>query len=207
MMNYFTNKDSWSGGFYELALELGNYSDTYSNERITSALKVLWSYPLLNGVYLQRNQEPSQQQCISIHDFTAPSTQNHLQGLAALSDKIQVACGTCTVREEEDGSDWLIFYIPLGTLIDVYPIIGGYPFGSTDEESCKSWQVSINDWLIELGKYVFDVVEFRLGLVGFEVSGDVYAQELFEKGIPEERYQGYLLPETDSLTWYPPNSW
>jgi hypothetical protein len=207
MMSYFTNKDSWSGGFYELALELGNYSDTYSDERITSALKVLWSYPLLTGVYLQRDREPSQQQCISIHNCTTHPTQNHLQGLAALSDKIQVACGTFTVREEEDGSDWLVFYIPLGTLVDVYPIIGGYPFGSTDEESCKSWQVSINDWLVELGKYIFKLVKFRLGIVGFEVSGETYAQDLSEKGIPEQRYEGYLLPAIDSLRWYPPNSW
>jgi hypothetical protein len=161
----------------------------------------------LNGVYLQRNQEPSQQKYISIHNFIISLSQNHLQGLAALSDKIQVACGTFTVREEEDGADWLVFYIPLGTLIDVYPIIGGYPFGSTGEKSCKLWQVSINDWLVELGKYIFDIIEFRLGLVGFEVSGDVYAKELSEKGIPEQRYQGYLLPETDSLRWYPPNSW
>ena len=65
-MNYFTNKDSWSGGFYELALELGNYSDEYSDKRIASALKAFWSYPLLNGVYLRRDREPAQQQCISI---------------------------------------------------------------------------------------------------------------------------------------------
>ncbi len=206
MMNYFTNTDSWTGGFYELALELGNYSDKYSDERINSALKVLWSYPLLNGIYLQRDREPSQQQCISIHNWIIPLTQNHLQGLAALSDKIQVACGTCTVREE-DGSDWLVFYIPLGTLVDIYPIIGGYPFGSTDEKFCKQWQEPIDNWFIELGKYVFNVVEFRLGLVGFDVSGEAYSQELSKQGIPEERYRGYLLPETDLLAWYPPNSW
>ena len=206
-MNHFTNENSWVGGFYELALELGNYSDEYSDERIASALKAVWSYPLLNGVYLRRDREPAQQQRISIHNFTTPPTQNHFQGLAALSDEIQVACGTCTVREEEDGSDWLVFYIPLGTLVEVYPMIDGYPFGSTDEKACKLWQVSINGWLVELGKYVFHMVEFRLGLIGFEVSGDAYAQDLSEKGIPEERYKGYLVPETDSIRWYPPNSW
>jgi len=47
------------------------------------------------------------------------------------------------------------------------------------------WQLPINDWLVELGRHVFEVVPFRLGLVGFEVSGKAYAGELFEEGVPK----------------------
>lgn len=28
--------------------------------------------------------------------------------------------------------------------------------------------------------------------------------ELLERGVPEERWVGYLVPSGDSLTWYPP---
>ena len=32
-----TDKDSWSGGFYELALELGNYSDEYDGKKFLTS--------------------------------------------------------------------------------------------------------------------------------------------------------------------------
>jgi hypothetical protein len=207
MRNYFTNKDSWSGGYYELAIELGEHSDEHSDERLTAAMKALWSYPLLKGVYLQRDKETFEQQRILTHDITVKlAEQSNLQGLATLPNNMQVACGTVDIREEE-GSDWLVFYIPLGALSEVYPV-GGYPFQPAgDETFCKLWQVPIDLWLVDVGKYVFNVVDFRLGLVGFDVSGRSYAHELLETGIPEQRYEGYLWPKIDELRWYPPNLW
>jgi len=40
-------------------------------------------------------------------------------------------------------------------------------------------------------------------LVGFEVSGMAYADELMQVGIPTERDMGYLWPEGDRVTFYP----
>jgi hypothetical protein len=53
----FTADEAWNGGFYELALEVGARSD----DRLRAALKALWSHPDLDGCYLDRGREPSDQ--------------------------------------------------------------------------------------------------------------------------------------------------
>ena len=131
-------------------------------------------------------------------------SQGHLYGIATLPNGKRVACGTCPVRLD-DGSDWLDLYIPLGALGKAHPI-GPYLFNE-DEASCKGWQVPLDNWLVELGKLVFSVVPFKLGLIGWEVSGHTYAREILEKGIPEQRYVGYLWPHEGELEWHPPNTW
>jgi hypothetical protein len=53
----FTADDAWAGGFYELAIEIGSRSD----ERLRAALAAIWQHPDLDGCYLERNREPSEQ--------------------------------------------------------------------------------------------------------------------------------------------------
>jgi len=53
----FAYPDAWSGGYYELAMELGSRSD----ERLRSALATLWAYGGLDGCYLDSTLEPWQQ--------------------------------------------------------------------------------------------------------------------------------------------------
>jgi len=45
----------------------------------------------------------------------------------------------------------------------------------------------------------------RVGLVGWTDGLDDGTDDLLERGVPEERWVGYLVPNGDSLTWYPPN--
>lgn len=100
LMQYFTAPDTWFGGFYELAIELGPRSD----ERLLAALTAVWSDPNLDGAYLDRCMEPWQQ---ARQTVTTESLQiGHLQGLARLPNDVTVACGTCLIRED-DGPDWL----------------------------------------------------------------------------------------------------
>lgn len=53
----FTAPDTWLGGYYELAIELGHRSD----ERLGLALKSIWSLPELEVPYERRDAEPEDQ--------------------------------------------------------------------------------------------------------------------------------------------------
>jgi hypothetical protein len=197
MTKYFTSNDVWNGGFYELALELGERSDV----RLLSALTALWQNLSLKGCYLEREQEPADQVKLIPSEEMLRSGQ-HLLGLARLPNKTQVACGTVAIRED-NGPDWLDFYLPMGALAQAYDV-GGYPF-DIDNKSPESWQKPIDDYLAEIGKFVFSAVPFKLGLIGHEVSGNHYAEEIAEQGIPDERYIGYLWPSGGKLNYFPRN--
>ncbi len=58
-------------------------------------------------------------------------------------------------------------------------------------------------WLREIGEWVFNAVPFRLGLIGWMISGTVYASQIEAQGIPETRGMDYLWPESEILHWYP----
>jgi hypothetical protein len=71
----------------------------------------------------------------------------------------------------------------------------------------REWQTPVDEWLKDIGGHVFSSVPFRLGLIGFEASGEAYASQVAKEGVPAERYFGYLVPDGDELKWYPPNVW
>ena len=194
MTQYFTEANTWFGGFYELALELGSRSD----ERLLAALAAIWSDPDLDGIYLSRDLEPSRQQRLAV---TAELSQvGHLHGLARLPNGATIACGTCIIREE-DGPDWLDFYLPMGALGTVYPV-GGYP-SEPDLAASRHWREALDPWLATIGIRVSDRVAYRLGLIGFEVSGDMYAEDILETGVPADHYPGLLWPTGETITYYP----
>ncbi len=107
---YFTKDDIWYGGFYELAIEVGSNSD----EQISAVLQAIWTHPALEGCYLDRSKEPHEQQRVTSAQAPLESGM-HLQGLALLPNGHRIACGTCLIRED-DGSDWVDFYLPMGAL-------------------------------------------------------------------------------------------
>ena len=194
---YFTKDDVWNGGYYELAIEIGPTSD----QRLRTALTTIWSHPTLQGCYRDRRQEPDEQQQLNPQNDEV-ELEGHLQGIARLPNGIEVACGTCTIREE-NGSDWLDLYIPMGALSEGYEV-ETYPFGESGEYS-EDWQRPVEDWLVAIGHHVFSQVKFALALIGFEVSGDYYAEEIENQGVPEQRFIGYLWPAGEKLTYYPRN--
>jgi hypothetical protein len=194
---YFTKPDTWNGGFYELSLE---FSDS-TEEELRAATHTLWSFPALKGYYLDNNREPDEQEPMNMSPISVEGG-SHLYGLAHLPNGVQVACGSCFVRPDE-GRAWLNFYLPMGALGDAYPV-GGYPFES-DVKKAELWQRPLDNWLAEIGDYVFSLVPFQLGLIGFEVSGDVTFAEQYAKGKPQERYIGYLWPDQGNLEYFPKN--
>jgi hypothetical protein len=188
----FTAESAWGGGFYELAIEVGSRSD----DRLHAAISALWSHPEIEGCHTDRAREPAEQLKLSPDCLVEGC---HLLGVTRLPNGCRITCGTCLIREVEDGSDWLDFYLPLGSLCAAYPV-GGFPFG-TEADWPGPWRYEVEDWLASVGMRVAQSVSFNLGLIGFEVSGQAYAAELAVKGIPAERFIGYLWP-TDGKVEY-----
>ena len=148
----------------------------------------------MNGCYVAHDVEPSQQPRLS------PRLDTRLLGVATLPDGEQVACGTFIVPED-DGPDWIGLYLPVDALASVYDV-GDFPF--VDGQLSRAWREPLDDWLRQIAAAVFVAVPFSLALIGYEVSGMAYADEIRSTGVPYERWVGFLWGDAEDLTWYPP---
>ena len=199
----FTPADRWAGGFYELAMELGERDD----ERLETAIQALCHYPALSGWYVHNDVEPYGQAAV------APSVallkeHSPLYGIAALPDGQRAACGVFVVREEsfepdDTGPDWIGLFIPMGVLETVYDV-GAFPFGDSPS---ADWRIPLDDWLVHIANMVFARVPFGLALIGHEVSGQTYHKDIQREGLPRERWFGHLLASGGRLDWFPPNDY
>ena len=54
---------------------------------------------------------------------------------------------------------------------------------------------------------VFVAAPFPLVLIGHEVSGTDYTDEVQKTGVPEERWAGMLWREDDRLVWHSPTKY
>jgi hypothetical protein len=196
---YFTPADVWRGGSYELKIALGTASD----ERLTAALRAIWSHPSLYGCFTGPNSEPWDQIPVRFEDAEDPFS---LYGLIRTSDRL-LPCTTYVVREKDESgnlpSDFVGLWVPLGALRKVFTV-GTFPFGHADQASV--WRPVIDSVLASVGKNVFYAVPFTVGLIGWEVQltcATVSAS--IERAQKEKRYEGVLLNEDGTLRWYAPN--
>jgi hypothetical protein len=196
---YFVPPDTWNGAYYELAIEVCRQR---SDVKLLAALQAIWEYPDLEGYYRHRDVEPSLQERITVSSSDLQDG-GPLQGLARLPNGLRVACCTYLMRED-DGSDWLDFCLPMGALSTAYDV-GAFPFGTGANHA--SWRIPMDNWLLDIGRHVFRDVKFELALIGHEVSGETNATAILASGIPEKRWIGYLYPQNDKLTYYPPNQY
>ena len=198
-VDYFTRPYAWAGGAYEIAIELGPRSD----ERLLMALRTVWECPPLDGCYLRQDLEPTQQPRVS-PSWDDVELERGVFGLARLPGGEMAPCGAATIREDH-GPDWLDFFLPTGSLEEIDPRVAGYPF--EENSSQRDWREPIDEWLMQIGRRVFERVPFALALIGFEALGQLYAEQLAATGPPEDRWVGYLWPRGDHLEWYPANRW
>ena len=186
----FTANEAWSTGNYELALEFGPRSD----DRLRAALEALWSHPDLDGCYLDRDCEPADQ------PRKQPDLESgHLLGVARLPHGSRVACGSWLRRELGDNSDWLDFYLPVGSLWTAY---GRFPFATRIDLPEDPWLLEVDDWLAKVGLWIARSASFRLGLIGNEVCGWEHAADFTAQGIPAKRFISYLWPSGGSLVYH-----
>ncbi|GGS48901.1 MULTISPECIES: hypothetical protein [Actinokineospora] len=194
----FTDPSNWHGGFYELSLELGDRDDG----RLQRALTALWRAAAISGCYPSADREPPEQTAVPV---TVASLEEfgHLRGIIRLHEGTPVVCG-CVVTRLDDGADWLTLYLPQGALARVDRRVGGFPFGPDGGAVSLDWRAALDAWLAEVAGQVFQEVDFRLGLIGFEIDGDISADGL-RGSVPQERWNGYLLPEQGRLRYTPAN--
>jgi len=192
----FTDDANWTGGFYELAIEIGDTSD----ERLQLALSALWRAAGIEGCYRSRDREPGEQDEIAC--TVASLTEfGHLQGTVRLPSGQRVVCGCVAVREDH-GPDWLDFYLPIEALGRVDHRIGGFPFDQNSGQASLVWRRPLDDWLAAIGTDIFREVDFQLGLIGFETSGNNHSRQL-NGTVPEQRWEGYLIPADGTLRYEP----
>ncbi|SNT46749.1 hypothetical protein SAMN05421812_106416 [Asanoa hainanensis] len=193
----FTLADNWHGGFYELALELGDTNDT----RLEAALRVLWSAAEVEGCYGNHQIAPSEQERVPC-SLMSLLRFGHLHGVVRLPNGAPVVCGVVAVRED-NGPDWLDFYLPLGALGRAEPRSEEHMVGDpTGGSASLTWRRPIDDWLADLGARVYDGAGFRLGLIGNEVSGQTDAATLAGDR-PTRRRIGYLIPADGQVRYLP----
>ncbi|MFI5931760.1 hypothetical protein [Actinoplanes sp. NPDC051494] len=193
----FTIADNWHGGCYELAVEVGRTSD----ERLGRCLEAVWRAAGVHGCYGRDDLEPEDQQRVSL-TLESLRRYGHLRGLVDLPNGVRMVCGAVAVRED-DGPDWLCFYLPIGALGRAEQrMVGSYPYEREGDPPSIGWRAPIDAWLAGVAREVYATVGFRLALIGPEVSGHAYAGDLGDDP-GEPRYLGYLIPRPDGLRHLP----
>jgi hypothetical protein len=196
--SHFAAGHAWKGGHYELFIQ----PSSNSSDELRSVLKALWSYPLLQGCYLERDYDPSTQMRVQPCEVALV---NRLYGVATLPNGTTVDCGSFAMdyagEEELELAHWVCFYLPLGSLSKAYRV-GAYPFGSM--EYVSEWKAPVNLFLFQLAAWIFSRIPFEFGLVGFEVNPSaIPLHAIGANGIPEQRDDGILWNDGGCLKWYP----
>lgn len=164
--------DDWAGGFYELAVDLGDSNPA----RLEDALRALRECA---------GMTPSQ-------PITASAIGRHIRGMTSLAGGQRIVCGTWSVQLPE--RDHASFYLPLGALARIDPRVGGYPF-EPNATGSLTWRRPLDAWLRQLAERVFAVVPFVRGAIGFE------ADDALEAGVSDDRWCSLLIPEDGALSF------
>jgi hypothetical protein len=178
------DRESWTGGFYELAIQLGPPDDA----RLGLAVRVLAGAASIEGPW-HVQWEPDKAQAANW--TVADLARAQLRGLVTLPDRQHVICSVVAVREEH-GDDWLDLCLPLEALGRSDSRIGGFPFGEDGGSASLTWRRPIDNWLAGVAGQVGRAVSFRLAVIGFEISGSVRAEAMSD-GPPHDRGYGLLL--------------
>jgi hypothetical protein len=192
------DEDAWLGGFYELSMELGARSD----ERLLAAAEALWSHPALEGPYAERNVARDRQERVGVERLLVDG--EHVYGVATLPGDVKTPAGSLAFRDDPGATDNLSLYLPLGGLSEAGLDTDSYPWD--EETSAHAWIGPLEEWLVEVAKWVFARVPFEFAAVGFEVNPDPAAVERWRtEGLPppDEQPYGILWPAGQRLDWHP----
>ena len=193
---HFTDPDVWTGGFYELVLELPSQDDLTT----ANALATLWGGPQLSGCFARNDIEPTQQVALTLNSLPI---EGHLYGIATLNDEQRCVCGTYTIHFENEGR-WLGIYMPMSALARIYSL-DGYPFGTATPQLERTLKTT-NEWFYTIAEEMYKRIPFTFGVIGFEPDFTTAKMQVAQ-GIPEVRWDGFVMPTNDRLLWYPPTEY
>ena len=170
-------------------------------EVLRAAIRAVWAHPLLDGPYAQRDAEPEAQPRVPLDPWPESDL---LRGTMAMPNGARVACSTCPLREGEGerpgGPYWLRVGLPMGSLGRAYAV-GAYPF---DDGTPVGWRAPVSEALRGVAAALFARVPFPVAVVGWLPDAEALAEEAMARGVPAERWAGYLVPEGGRLRWWPP---
>jgi hypothetical protein len=169
---------NWLGGYYELAIEIGGRDDA----TLDAALKQLWRAARIEGCYLGGAVRADKLGVLCA--LKAMEQTGSLVGTTRLPDGRDVVAGACANRFD-DGEDWLCLFVPMGALERIDARTAGHPYGPRAGVESLQWRRPLDDWLVAIAR----MLPPRFAIVGFDVSCERPAQ------IPDDRYEGYLLPD------------
>jgi hypothetical protein len=196
----FTVADNWTGGFYELGIELGASEDA----RLQRALDALWAAAGIEGCSPSRAAEPGDQPELP-RTLASLELTGHLLGRIAVPGLGRMVCGAVVIRDL-DGTHWLGLYLPLGALSLLELRVGAFPFGPDGDERSLAWRRPLDDWLAGIAAAVFRAVPFTMATVGFECLAEPSAADL-DGRVPATRPAGLLLPDgAGGLSYHPATS-
>jgi hypothetical protein len=198
----FTDDENWSGGHYELAIQLGRRDSESADTFVVQALEEIWGESALVGCYRDRWTSRDEQPRVDAKplDISEPG---RLYGLASVPGIGTTVCQTTVVRETEaDGLDWVDLGLPLGALGRVDDRVGPYPFGNTSVSG--SWRGPVDDWLAGVAQRLYAAVPFLVALIGFAVSGE---ERDFSGEAPVDRPFSYVVPTGRGAEYFPPTQW
>jgi hypothetical protein len=181
--------ENWTGGWYELAVEIGPRNDSILDQMLAA----IWRVAQVQGCYTVARHDP-------LHHVEAPLTltapeSSQVHGSVLLPSGHKVVCASVALRSEHgSGSDWLDFGLPLGCLAQVDHRIGGFPFNRESGPESLNWRRQIDEWLCYIAIEVLSTQAFEMALVGFEALAELDAREVSKSSVPETRPFGILMP-------------
>lgn len=163
-----TADGAWSGGHYELLIDLGGGEPAPG--QVAAAAAALWAHPVLDGPYPRRDLEPGRQV------RTDPAS-GRGHGVATMADGVLVPCASYSLSSipgflpdgEPYPPDVLVFYLPLGSLSRrVWPQINGFPFAPGQDT--RPWQEPLEDWFAGIAVHIYARARFKLAVTDFEID-------------------------------------
>jgi hypothetical protein len=200
----FTDRNSWSGGFYELTFRLQRRDDVHLQQALTS----LTAHPALSGWYAHQDIAPHEQPRLAptVSDL---EEHGHIFGFADVPGYPRLPCGCLAIRTGVDYPDELDLYIPLGALGSVEPRVGGFPFGDDGGPVSLEWRIPLDAWFAEIARFVYADVPFELATIGFEnfsiESEPPPDTSVDRSSVPEARYSAWMIPGWRELLYFPAN--
>jgi hypothetical protein len=157
----FFDGDAWTGGWYELAIQLGPRNDV----QLQAAIGILAQAADIAGPWhVQRALNSIEPASWTVADLE----EHHLSGELQLPDGRQVICAVIGICLDHDDG-WLALCIPLEALCRGDPRVGAFPFDDDDSASL-TWRRPIDDWFAYLAGEVRAETGFRLAAIGWEAS-------------------------------------
>lgn len=178
-----TDDENWTGGFYELCLDLGPADD----ERLDRAIRSLWRAAGVQECRIGSDLVEVEPSAAALHQH------GHLRGWLTLPSGDRVVCGAFVFRYE--GIDKLELYLPLEALARVDDRIGAFPFDEHSGVESLIWRAPLDRWLADVATAVYADVPFQRALIGFEIDEDV--------DLHSDQGCAVLAPGVDGLDYRP----